>query len=369
MNKANFSVVLLLAGSSVRMNGAVNKAFLKLGSKQIINYSLDKFLSLSEVGQIILVYNKSDEELLKKVLENYDSSLIETIQGGTTRHLSLQKALPLVKGEYLLVHDVARPYTSLKDIKRLIKALQASDIVTLYHKSVDAVKWNGKTIPKEEINLVTTPQGFNGKAIHYLMEHPNPKATDELEVLEGASLDVEYLEETSPNQKITYPWDLPSDVKIGHSMDFHPFINGEYFTLGGVKIESPYALDGYSDADPLYHAVAEAILGALAKGDLGDNYPDHDPKYQGIDSSYFLQDVKERLNKAQYEIANLDCMIYLEKPKIASLKKQMAFNIASCLSIDPSKVSVKATTFEKKGPIGTSEGIAAEAIVLIKSKA
>lgn len=368
MNK-NISVVVLLAGSSVRMNGAINKAFIKLGTKPVINYSLDKFLSFDEVKQIILVYNPNDEELLQSVLASYDSPLIEAVIGSTTRHLSLQKALPLVKGDYLLVHDAARPFTSTEDIKRLIKALDKSDIVTLYHKSVDAVKWHGKAIPKEELNLVTTPQGFNKKAISYLIANPNPKATDELEALEESGLVVDYVEETHQNQKITYPWDIPSTYKIGHSMDFHPFVKGEYLTLGGVKIESEYALDGYSDADCLYHAVAESILGALNEGDLGDNYPDKDPKYKDIDSSFFLKDVKSRLIKAGYEIANIDCMIYLEKPKVSSFKKKMALNIAKNLQVDASLISVKATTFEKKGVIGTNEGIACEVVTLIRKVA
>ena len=366
MNKEKISVVLLLAGSSVRMNGAINKAFLPLGSKLVINYSLDKFLTIKDIDQIILVYNPSDEALLQNVLKDYDEKSIETVTGSTTRHLSLQKALPMVKNNILLVHDAARPYTEILDIKRIIQALEQSDVATLYHKSVDAVKWRGKAVPKEEINLVTTPQGFTRKAIDYLMLHPNPKAVDELEALEESGLFIDYVEESKSNQKITYPWDLPDLYRIGHSMDFHPFIEGEYLILGGVKIDSPYALDGYSDADPLYHAVAEAILGSLSQGDLGDNYPDHDPKYKGIDSSYFLKDTKKRLSEAGFEIANIDCMIYLEKPKVSNYKKQMAINIAKNLQIDSSLVSVKATTFEKKGPIGTSEGIACEAVILIK---
>ena len=244
--------------------------------------------------------------------------------------------------------------------------LKTSPVTTLYHKSVDAVKYNGKNLPKESINLVTTPQGFNMEAIKYLKEHSNPMAADELEILENGNFKVGYVKETTPNNKITYKWDLEESYKIGHSLDFHPFIPSTYLLLGGVKIPYEYGLAGYSDSDCVYHAVTESILGALNQGDLGKNYPDNDPKYKGIASSYFLNDVKNRLKEANYAIVNIDIMIYLEEPKLKDYKLQMAKNIAECLDISSDKVSVKATTFEKKGVIGTKEGVASEATVLIK---
>ena len=358
--------IILLAGSSVRMNGTINKAFLPLGLKKVINYSIDKFLTIPEIKKIILVYNAHDSEALDEILSQYDNESFIKVVGSTTRHLSLQNAMQYVDTPYMLVHDAARPYTNIDDIKESIEMLKTSDITTLYHKSVDAVKYNGKNLPRESVNLVTTPQGFNEKAIKYLKDHANALAADELEILENGNFTIGYVKESSPNDKITYKWDLEDIYKIGHSLDFHPFIPSDHLLLGGVKIPYEFGLKGYSDSDCVYHAVCESILGALNQGDLGMNYPDSDPLYKGISSTYFLNDAKVRLSEAGYEIVNLDIMIYLEEPKLKDYKKMMANNIALCLNISSDKVSVKATTFEKKGVIGTKEGVASESTVLIK---
>ena len=366
MSKQNVVAIILLAGSSLRMNGYINKAFMMYNGKKVINYSLDKFLAIDSIKKIILVYNQIDKSYLEEVLKDYDDSRLATVCGSTTRHLSLQEALKLVHDEDIIVHDAARPLVNFNDIQAVIDALKDNKIVTLYHKSVDAIKYHNKNLPKEEINLVTTPQGFKASMVDYLKTHVTPQAADELEVLEPLAENITYIMESSPNPKITYANDLESHYRIGHSLDFHTFTSEKELILGGVHFPGELGLLGHSDADCVYHAIAEALLGALGQGDLGDNYPDNDPKYLNIDSSYFLKDVKERLASCHMAIVNIDVMIYLEKPKLKEYKRLMAKNIAQCLDITPDLVSIKATTFEAKGPIGTHEGIASEATVLIK---
>lgn len=361
------TAVILLGGSSTRMNGSINKAYMKLFNKQVINYSIDAFLKVEEIDQLILVYNKQDLEHLNKVLDYYPDDDIKIIEGGKTRHESVQKALEYVQTDKVLIHDAARPYITPKDIRSVIQCLNEFDACTLYHPVVDQIKWNGKTIPKMELKAVTTPQGFNEVALNYILLNPDFNAADELEIIENRNFRIGYVEESTPNPKITYQSDLDNNnYRIGLSIDFHPFVSKDYLTLGGVKIPSTFGLKGHSDADALYHAVCESIYGALSKGDMGTNFPDNDAKYKGMDSSYFILKAKELLQSSGYEISNIDIMILLEKPKLKDYKSLMQQNLARLLEIDSDKVSVKATTYELMGPVGQSEGIQVESIVLLK---
>lgn len=361
------TAIILLGGNSTRMNSQINKAYMMLYNKQVVTYSIDAFLKVQEIAQIILVYNKLDLDLLNKVLELYPDEDIKIIEGGKTRHESVQHALEYVQTDYVLIHDAARPYITPKDIRSVIDQLKQNDAATLYHPVVDQIKWNGKTIPKTQLKAVTTPQGFNTKAMNYILINPDYDASDELEIIEKGDFSISYVLETTPNPKITYSSDLESnDIRVGISIDFHPFVKKDYLTLGGVQIPFEYGLKGHSDADALYHAVCESIYGALAKGDMGTNFPDNDLQYKGINSGYFIKKAKELLEQSCYEISNIDIMILLEKPKLKDYKNMMRENLALLLQIDIDKISVKATTYELMGPVGQSEGIQVESIVLIK---
>ena len=363
----NITCIILLGGCGSRMQNSINKVYLPLLNKKVFQHSLDKFIKVKEIDKIILVYNPNDVDLLNSLLVDYQDYNIELVVGGTSRNESVSNALKYVNSKHVLIHDGARPYTSLDDIYSIIKVLKDSDAVTLYHDVVDAIKLNGRSLNKSELKAVTTPQGFNKSAYLYLLENPNNQAFDELEILENTNFKISYVKETSNNSKITYKEDLEQiDYKIGYSMDFHPFVEKEYLLLGGVKIPSNLGLKGHSDADCLYHAVTEAIFGSLHLGDLGTNYPDNDIKYKDFDSSLFLKNAKNKLDEYGYQINNIDIMVYLEKPKLKQYISLMEENIANILKICSHDVSIKATTFEKKGPIGSNEGIACEAYVLIK---
>lgn len=361
------TTVILAAGCGSRMNNEINKVYLPLLNKKVINHSLDKFIKIKNIDKIIIVYNEKDLERLNNILIDYIDYNIELVKGGKTRNQSVCNALERVDTDYVIVHDGARPYTSIDDIESLIKSLNNNDAVTLYHDCVDAIKLRGKSLNKNELKAVTTPQGFNKKAYTYILNNQNDSAFDELEILEEDDFQIGFVKETSDNKKITYQTDLEElEYKVGYSMDFHPFVEKEYLLLGGVKISSTFGLAGHSDADCLYHAISEAILGSLHLGDLGTNYPDNDMKYKDYDSSLFLKDCKFKLQSFAYQVVNIDVMIYLERPKLKSYIFSMEENIANILNISKNMVSIKATTYEKKGPIGSSEGIACEAYVLIK---
>ena len=157
-------------------------------------------------------------------------------------------------------------------------------------------------------------------------------------------------------------------MRIGQSSDIHRMTEGRRLVLGGVEIPYEKGLLGHSDADALTHALAEAILGALALGDLGKHFPDTDPKWEGVCSLRILEAVADMMDKAGYRLGNADCLILIEKPKMAPHIPQMRQNFADALHCDISQISVKATRGEGLGYVGRQEGVLAQAVVLLEEK-
>ena len=153
--------------------------------------------------------------------------------------------------------------------------------------------------------------------------------------------------------------------RIGQSSDIHQLVENRKLILGGVEIPHEMGLLGHSDADALTHAIAESILGALALGDLGTHFPDHDPKYKGMNSLEILKEVYTMMLEQGYRINNLDALLMIERPKMAPYIETMRKNYADVLHCDLNQISVKATRGEKLGFIGREEGVQAQAIVLL----
>ena len=157
-------------------------------------------------------------------------------------------------------------------------------------------------------------------------------------------------------------------MRIGQSTDIHQLVEGRKLVLGGVEIPSEKGLLGHSDADALTHAVAEAILGALALGDLGHHFPDTDPKWEGVNSQIILEACWQMMDEAGYQIGNVDSLVLIEKPKMAPHIENMRANFAKALHCDISRISVKATRGEGMGFVGRQEGVLAQAVVLLEEK-
>lgn len=156
------------------------------------------------------------------------------------------------------------------------------------------------------------------------------------------------------------------NLRIGNGFDSHRLVEGRDFILGGIKIPYERGLAGHSDGDALIHAIIDALLGAIAFGDIGELFPDNDPQYKNIQSDKLLHETLEHINKACYRINNLDCTIICEAPKLSPYKKNIINNLAGLMSIEPTQVSIKAKTAEQMGAFGRGEGIAVIATVLIE---
>ncbi len=157
-------------------------------------------------------------------------------------------------------------------------------------------------------------------------------------------------------------------LRIGHAWDVHKLVENRKLILGGVEVDSKVGLLGHSDADVVLHAVAEALLGSLALGDLGTFYPDNSDSTLGMDSKIILKECYERVKEKGYCLNNLDLTIYSQYIKISPIRLDIQNSIAKILEVAPDLVSIKATTYEKMGFIGRGEAIAAEAVVLIERK-
>ena len=157
-------------------------------------------------------------------------------------------------------------------------------------------------------------------------------------------------------------------VRIGLGFDIHRLVEGRAFKLGGVAVPAPVGPEGHSDADPLLHALVDALLGACARGDIGDHFPDTDAKWKGADSRVFVARAVEIVRESGLAVGNVDATVYLEKPRLGALKKEIRKAVAEMLGIDVDCVSVKAKSLEGLGSIGASQAVAAHVAVLLSEK-
>ena len=377
--KKTISAIILMAGSSTRFVDDNNKLSYQIINRPVFTYSLETFYNNEKIEHLYLVVSSTTiNEVEEYVKGNLDSSKITIVMGGLTRAQSVRNAVKEVKEDFVLIHDAARPLVNKVDIDNLINQMDTNLLGTLYHPIYDTVKdtSNNKvvTLDRQNLKATTTPQFFSKKLYEKII-NPNisdDKITDEISIFEKDYL-VAFVLLTSNNRKVTTKSDIDEityylnkdeNYLIGHSFDFHPFEENRKLILGGVEIPYPKGLAGHSDADVVYHVVAESIMGALGIGDLGTLFPDTDNKYLNMNSAYFIKEVMKHLKQSFYRVENIDVIIYLEKPNLKNYKIQMAKNIKELINCN--YVNVKATTLEKKGLIGNGFGIASEAVVLLK---
>ena len=374
----NYQTILLMAGSGTRFDNNQNKTLIKVANDYLFNHSLKVFIDDTKCEKIYLVVSKNDYDDVRQIIKN---EKVEIIIGGNTRLESVKNGLNHVTNN-VLIHDAARPILNQEDVDLILKELEENDAVTYYEKCIDTYRINDneviKNIDRNKMYKIVTPQMYKQNTFNTILHAENsPEFTDEISILLNYDFKISHLETLHSMPKLTYKQDLDyinyllekdNLYRIGHSFDFHPFVDGEGINLGGIFIPFTKRLKGWSDGDALIHAVTEAIIGALSLGDIGKLYPDNDIKYKGICSKYFLEDVRKILNEKNYEIVNIDTIVYLEKPNLKNYKPEMAKEMAILLQINPYQVNVKATTTEQKGLVGKGEGIGAEAIVLLKKK-
>jgi 2-C-methyl-D-erythritol 4-phosphate cytidylyltransferase/2-C-methyl-D-erythritol 2,4-cyclodiphosphate synthase len=286
----------------------------------------------------------------------------------------------------VLVHDAARPFASQDLIARAIDAVERTGAaipalpVTDTVKRIDPDGIIEATLDRNAIRLVQTPQAFAFPALfeahRRAVAQKRDDFTDDAALAEWAGMKVSVFEGERGNVKLTTPEDffraearqfaVLGDVRTGSGLDVHAFGPGDHVTLCGIRIPNDKALTGHSDADVALHALTDAILGAIADGDIGAHFPPTDPQWRGASSDRFLTFAVERVRARGGRIAHLDLTVVCETPRIAAHRDQMRANIARLAGIDVQRVAVKATTSEKLGFTGRGEGIVAYATATVR---
>jgi 2-C-methyl-D-erythritol 4-phosphate cytidylyltransferase/2-C-methyl-D-erythritol 2,4-cyclodiphosphate synthase len=381
------AAVIVAAGRGSRAGGDMPKQFRPIGGDSMLRRALSIFVEHGEVSAVQPVVHSDDLELYRKEAVRLD--LLPPVFGGATRQCSVRaglEALAAHQPAIVLIHDAARPFASAQLVSRAIAAAERSGAaipalaVTDTVKTVDAAGWVDKTLDRNTVRLVQTPQSFAFPAL--LEAHRRAAAagrkdfTDDAALAEWAGLKVSVFAGEPGNIKITNEGDFAraetmafatlGDVRTGTGIDVHAFGPGDHVTLGGIRIAHDRALVGHSDADVALHALVDAILGALAEGDIGAHFSPSDPQWRNASSDRFLAFAVERVKARGGRIAHLDLTLVCEAPKIGPHRDAMRAEIARLAHIAIERVAVKATTSERLGFTGRGEGIAAYATATVR---
>ncbi len=374
-------VVIAAAGSGRRMGADGNKVLLPLGDKPIIAHSLELFAALPEVDELVVVTRDVDLEIMRAIVQEFaGNKKVRVVVGGRERQESVYKGLKALAGDtdWAIIHDGARPYLGADVVYRALQAVQKHQAVGIGVPVKDTIKQvrNGivvKTPPRAELWAMQTPQIFAYDLIlqaHAEAEKRGLAATDDCMLLEELGRPVFIVPGDYGNIKITTPDDLPvpATFLVGSGWDVHRFVEGRPLILCGVQIPSARGLLGHSDADVAVHALMDALLGALGRGDIGELFPDSDPKFRNISSLTLLEEVIALLHWDKLVVNNVDLTIMAEQPKLAPYKQAMRAKLASVLEISEQRVNIKATTAEGLGFVGRQEGIKATAVVSLRGR-
>lgn len=380
------TAVLVAAGSSTRMG--FDKLSFDLGGETVLRRSIRAFETCPLVDEIVLVAGKNREYVEAQAKDC--AKPVQVVQGGATRAESAKNGVLAAHGDYVAVHDAARPFVSEAVIEGVIKAAEqcgaAAPAVPVKDTVKQAVRGDGKTVPAEcwvsdtpdrsTLYAVQTPQCFDRTAylaaLEELDEEKARLVTDDCSLFELTGRPVQLAQGDYANLKITTREDLPhpekeeNKMRIGHGYDVHRLVEGRKLIMGGVEIPYEKGLLGHSDADVLAHAIMDAVLGAAALGDIGKHFPDTAAEYEGADSLVLARRVAEIMHENGWKIENIDSTILCQKPKLAPYIPAMREKLAEAFGLPVDAVSVKATTEEHLGFTGEGLGIAAHAVALIE---
>jgi 2-C-methyl-D-erythritol 4-phosphate cytidylyltransferase / 2-C-methyl-D-erythritol 2,4-cyclodiphosphate synthase len=373
----------------------IPKQYTPLAGRSVLEWSLRALLTEARIEGIVVVLAAGDERW-NDVARNLDSPKLLTTTGGAHRQDSVMNGLAYLApqaraDDWVLVHDAARPCLSGRDIGALVDALEkiprgrVGDIggVVLAAPIVDTVKReqaNGlETVDRTGLWRALTPQVFGYAQLRKALQDAagdGLAVTDEAQAMERLGIRAGLVAGSPFNIKVTRAEDLEmaaailkmgesSQMRIGQGVDVHAFGAGDHVVLGGVRIAHAQGIIAHSDGDVVIHALCDALLGAMGDGDIGQHFPDSDPRYRGADSRVFLRAVAQRMKTAGLRLVNADITVLAEAPRIGAHRSAMAANLAQDLQVAATAINIKATTTERLGFIGRQEGLAAMASVLL----
>lgn len=376
-------VVLVAAGRGSRAGDGLPKQYRTLGEMPVIRRTMLALSKALPTARILPVIHQDDGELFAGAAKGI-TNLLAPVEGGASRQESVLnglEALTELNPDNVYIHDAARPFVS----QALAHALQAAlaeghngvvPVVPVVDTLVRETSSGREPVDRKDIVAVQTPQAFDFKAI--FAAHKNAvgtEFTDDASIFDAAGGNVAHVTGEERNFKITRQQDFEkaknmleqqlSDIRVGSGYDVHRFEDGDHVWLCGVKIPHVQSLKGHSDADVGLHALTDAILAAVADGDIGAHFPPTDNKWRGASSDKFLAFAAERVRANTGKINHLAVTLVCETPKIRPHVDGMRQRIAEIANIEVGRVSVQATTTEKLGFTGRGEGIAAQATATI----
>jgi 2-C-methyl-D-erythritol 4-phosphate cytidylyltransferase/2-C-methyl-D-erythritol 2,4-cyclodiphosphate synthase len=365
------AAVIVAAGAGLRAGQPQPKQFALWRGKPVVRHSAEALAAFG-IGPIVVAIPSGTEDIAGQALAGISN--VKLVTGGASRQASVRLALEALAAdapELVLIHDAARPDLPQVVLDRLLVALGTRLGAIPVLPVVDSLAHAegalmGAPAPRESLRRVQTPQAFHFAEI--LAAHRSwsggDEAGDDAQVARAAGLTVALVEGDERLHKLTFSSDFNSKVpiiRVGTGYDVHRLAPGEELWLCGVKIDHDKGLAGHSDADVAIHALVDAILGAIGAGDIGSHFPPNDPQWRGASSDRFLTHAVGLAAEAGYRIGNVDLTLICETPKIGPHREAMRARLAELLGTEISAVSVKATTTEKLGFTGRSEGIAAQA--------
>ncbi|MBA3676281.1 MAG: bifunctional 2-C-methyl-D-erythritol 4-phosphate cytidylyltransferase/2-C-methyl-D-erythritol 2,4-cyclodiphosphate synthase [Sphingosinicella sp.] len=368
------------AGSGNRAGASLPKQYARLAGKTLLAHAVER-LDHPRIHETRVIIGTGQEEYYRES----GVTLPHPIIGGPTRQRSVRNGLEAIAAEggadIVLIHDAARPFLPGTVIDRLIDALASSDGAVPTLPLVDSLARVDDqlcdNLSRENIHKIQTPQAFHFDII--LASHrqwdASTEATDDAQVARAAGYKVASVAGSHSLEKVTLADDFAAAEqrlaasfvsRTGLGFDVHAFAEGEDLWLGGVRIPHARGLSGHSDADVALHALTDALLGAIGGGDIGDHFPPGDPQWRGAPSSRFIDHVRGLIASRGGRIDHVDLTIICEAPKIGPHRLAMRQKIADLLGLPLARISVKATTTERLGFTGRSEGIAAQAVATVR---
>lgn len=374
--------LLVAAGVGSRAGGDVPKQFRRVGGKAVLFHAADALLRHPAIDALYIVVGEGQEDRARGAIAPNDAIFV---QGADSRRGSVRAGLEAIAAaggaEYVLIHDAARPFLPAAVADRLLDALEDSGGAipvlpvadTLVRGEASAMR---EGVDRDALFRVQTPQAFQFDTIlnaHRAWDDAHD-ATDDAQIAKASGHDVILVQGDESLDKLTYPEDFARaearlagarQVRVGMGYDVHRLADEEELWLGGVLVPHDKGLAGHSDADVALHAIVDAILGALAEGDIGSHFPPSDPQWRGASSDRFLAYARDRVSARDGRIDHIDLTVICEAPKIGPHREAIRARIAEILAVSLDRVSVKATTTERLGFAGRREGIAAQAVATL----
>lgn len=380
------AALIVAAGRGTRLGGELPKQYLHLAGQPVLRRTVSAFLTHPRIDLVLVVIGAGQQDLYHQALLGLD--LPSPVVGGETRQQSVAAGLAALASSapaHVLIHDAARALVDDALISRVCDALANGPAVLPALPVVDSLsRVDGNLVvgaqDREHLVRAQTPQGFDLAAITEAHGKLTGQAfSDDVAVARAAGMVVQVVPGAEDNFKITVADDLKRaesvlrrkdqtsvETRTGSGFDVHRFASNRELVLCGLSIPHVQGLAGHSDADVALHAITDAVLGAMAAGDIGDHFPPDDDRWKGVSSDIFLRYASSLLRLRAGRIINIDLTIICEAPKIKPYRQAMRENVAAILGIPVHRISVKATTTERLGFTGRSEGIAAQAIATVE---